>query len=279
MYRHLIICASLLALAAVTRFQITPRLLMLPADYSNDLRYDGAIRYRDEPDDPWQDAVVTALRRDAALSTINQVGLIESSLYWTSDTDEVLFQANGLFGVDRLTRANIPGYGNQDRIGQFLFPPHTVQTAYEHWDVFYIGPRTATFRETAEIDGLRVYVFHFTARHLDETEGYRHLPDVPERYQVHTDGEGDIWVEPVSGIIVDYRDNGVSYLTDPRTGEQLGSIFQWHSRYTDQTRTTQHAQAHRHRRARILLEQWLPFGFVSLGIGCLVLAGMRFRRS
>ncbi len=66
--------------------------------------------------------------------------------------------------------------------------------------------------------GLQIYVFSFTATGMDESGGYCYLAEVPELYLAHTDGQGTIWVEPLSGTVVDYEDSGVTILLTRRMG-------------------------------------------------------------
>jgi hypothetical protein len=178
----------------------------------------------------------------------------------------VIFETTGLYGVSRFTRQNVLGYGDVERTGQFLFPPNVQPTTYTYWDPMFIGPCVATFDHAETQDGLPVYVFRFSATGLDETAGYSYLPDVPERYAAHTDGQGTLWIEPVSGVVVDYAEQGMSYFADPTTGERIADFHSWSNRFTPETRAAQVQLAQDTRRRILILENWGPGGLLLAGL-------------
>jgi hypothetical protein len=167
-----------------------------------------------------------------------------------------------LYGVDRRTRLNLASYGDDNRTGQYLFPPHVQQSEYLIWDPMFVGLRQASFERIEQIEGLKVYVFSFSATGMDETAGYSYLPEVPEHYLAYTDGEGTIWVEPISGIVVDYWDNGVSYFVDPENGVRIANFNEWTENYTLETKTVQINLARLARLRILALEIWLPGGLL-----------------
>jgi hypothetical protein len=117
-----------------------------------------------------------------------------------------------------------------------------------------------------------VYVFRFSANGLDETDGYSSMPDVPERFQARTDGQGTLKIEPLSGVVVDYEEQGVSYYVDPATGARLDDFHRWSGRFTPATKSAQLALARAARLRVLALEDWLPGGLAVLGALGLALA-------
>jgi hypothetical protein len=257
---------AFLSLAAMVHFWIAPLSERLPANYANETKLSDEVRFRDSPTGEWQASTQDVRRADQTISNSGQTALIEGSVLAYDASGEVNFEATSLYGVDRRTRLNLAGYGNVNRTGQYLFPPHVQRIEYEIWDPIFIGLRQATFERIEQIEGLQVYVFSFSASGMDESTGYSYLPDVPERYLAHTDGEGTIWVEPLSGIVVDYEDSGLSYYVDPASGDQIADFNQWTEKYTPETRTAQLALAHAARLRILALEVWLPGGLVLAGL-------------
>jgi hypothetical protein len=253
-------------LAALLRFWIAPVLELLPADYAIELRLSEENKFRDSPAGEWQISTLDALRVDQTITSSNQTAIIEGALHVYDASGAVNFEVTSLYGVDRRTRLNLAGYGNMNRTGQFLFPPHTQAGEYAIWDPMFVGLRQATYERTETIDELQVYVFSFSAAGMDESAGYSYLPDVPERYLAHTDGTGIIWVEPLSGLVVDYMDSGTSYFVDPVTGKRVADFNQWNERYIPATRTTQIALARAARLRILALEVWLPGGLLVAGL-------------
>ena len=268
---------AFLGMAALLRFWIAPLLERLPANYAAEVELSEDNQFRDSPTGEWQASTLKARRVDQIITNSGQTAIIEGALHVYYASGEVNFEVTGLYGIDRRTRQNLAGYGDVNRTGQYLFPPHVKRIDYPIWDPMFVGLRQATFERTEKIDGLQVYVFSFNATGMDESAGYSYLPDVPENYLAHTDGEGTIWVEPLSGIVVDYQDSGVSYFVIPSTSVRLADFNQWEERYTPETRTTQIKLARAARLRILLLEVYLPAASLLAGLIWLVGVGTKHR--
>jgi len=255
-----------LILAALLRYWIAPLAERLPAAYTNTVTLSEEDKFRDAPAGEWQASTLITTRVDQTITNSGQAAIIEGSLHVYFASGEVNFEVTGLYGVNRRTRLNKAGYGDVNRTGQYLFPPHVQPAKYSIWDPFFIGLRQATFDHIENVDGLNVYAFTFSATGMDETAGYSTLPDVPEHFLAHTDGQGTIWVEPLSGLVVDYMDSGVSYFVDPSTNLHVADFNQWNERYTPETRTAQIKLARLARLRILALEAWVPGSLVLVGL-------------
>jgi len=249
----------------------------LPTHYTAETRYAAESLLRESPDGEWQTINLVARRLDQAITASSGRGVIQGDLHWTTEDGQVIFESSGLYGVDFRTRKNLAGYGDVGREGQFLFPRHLKQVTYTFWDPMFIGPRTANFDRVENLEGLTVYVFQFSGSDMDETEGYSYLPLIPERYLARTDGRGRLWIEPTSGVIVDYEEQGMSYFVDPTSGEQVADLFVWSDRYTPETRATQLSLARASRMRILAAETWLPGGFLVMGVVWLVITQLKRR--
>ncbi len=165
-------------LAAALRFWIAPLLELLPADYANDVKLSEENKFRDSPTGEWQASKLNTTRVDQTITNSGQAAIIEGALHAYHTSGEVNFEVTSLYGVDRRTRLNLPGYGSVNRTGQYLFPPHVQPIEYPIWDSMFVGLRQATFERIETIEGLTVYVFSFSASGMDETTGYSYLPKV-----------------------------------------------------------------------------------------------------
>jgi hypothetical protein len=264
--RYAMLALGCLATAGLLRFVIAPLLIQLPHDYTNERQYAVESNFRASMADEWEAITLTGRRLDRALLATSDVAIVQGDLYWNTDAGEAIFESSGLYGVDRTTRQNRPGFGDVDRLGQYLFPPHVQPITYDYWDQNFIGQRTAHYKRTETVEDEETYVFDFTGVAMDETAGYSQLPEVPEHYFTFTDGTGTLWVEPLSGIVVDYVEKGESYFVDRATGAHLANFYEWEARYTTATRTSQLGLARTTRLRIVLLEAWLP--------GLLLLAGV-----
>jgi hypothetical protein len=265
-WRHLAITLACLTLAALQRFWIAPLLERLPANYSNQIALVEENQFRESLTAGWQASTLDSVRIDQTITTSDQVSIIEGGLHVYFTTGQVNFEVISLYGVDRRTRQNVSGYGQVNRTGQFLFPTHVQKSAYPIWDPWFVGLRQASFDRVETLDGLQVYVFKFLGTGMDETAGYDYLADVPERYLAHTDGQGTIWVEPVSGSVVNYEDTGVSYFVDPATGAHVADFNIWSEKFTPQTSAAQLEKARTARLRILALEDWLPGGLLLAGL-------------
>ena len=261
-------------LAAFQYWYVTPRFERIPADYASEASYNATTRARASATAPWSASTLVARRVDQMLVSSAAHGILQGDLHWTNDAGQVEYETSAMFGIDRYTRQNLPGYGDAVRSGPFLFPLHTEAKSYRYWDTQFIGQCDAVFQHAAHIGDMTVYVFSFTASKLDETAGYMHLADVPERFRVLTDARGTLWIEPVSGVVVDYVEEGVSYLADTASRQRVANIYEWKDRYTPQTRSAKLAHAGAQRSRIAMLEIWIPGALA--GAGALVLvAGLR----
>jgi hypothetical protein len=267
--RRMTLAILLLAAAALLRFVLAPRLHDLPVDYTLETRYTAESRFRDSPDGEWQNVDLIARRVDQTQVNAGQVAVIQGNLFWFTDSGQVIFENSGLYGVDRRTRLNVSSYGDTERAGYFFFPPHIEPADFTFWDPMFIGSRQAIFDHVETLDGLQVYVFLFSGVNMDETVGYSYLPIVPERYHALTDGQGTLWIEPLSGLLVDYEEQGTSYFVDIHDGQRIANFYEWSDRYTPETRTAQLSQARLARLRILVLETWMSLGLALAGLGFL----------
>ena len=265
-WRPLFILTAFLILAALLRFLIAPLLEQLPAGYSNTITLSEDDKFRASPDGEWQSSTLVTTRVDQEIATSGTVAIIEGGLHVYFINGAVNFEVTSLYGVDRRTRKNVRRYGQVDRSGQFLFPTHVQRIGYPIWDPWFVGLRQTSFDHNEKLDGLQVYVFRFLGTGMDETVGYNYLADVPEKYLAHTDGQGMLWVEPLSGNVVKYEDSGTSYFVDPANGKRVADFNQWSEKSTPETITAQLALAHAMRLRIQALEDWLPGGLVLAGL-------------
>ena len=277
MIKHILFSLALIAAALLLRFLAAPLLERLPLDYSSETIYSNDNQLRNTPDAEWKTAELTARRVDQAIAVNAGALMVQAGLHVYFEDGSPSFETASLYAVDRQTRMNLTGLGEVSRTGQFLFPLHVQKTTYTYWDPIYIGPRTAVFDHEEKMDGLLVYVFQFTADNLDETAGYSYLPDIPERYLALTNGEGTLWIEPVSGIVVDYEDQGKSSFIDKSTMSPVAEFSRWDERYTPGTRLAQLELARSTRLGILVMEIWLPAGLVLAGLVWIIVKSWSLR--
>ena len=259
--------ALLWLLAGALRWGIAPFLEALPSDYAAETHYLGKARTHQSPTANAEEFESIIRRNDQVLTSADGRAMIQGDLHWLTPSGVVIFETINMYGVDRRTRENVTGYGNLDRSGQYLFPPHTEKKKYGFWDPNYAGPAVVTFDRAEEFRGIKVYVFNNLVDGIDETAGFTALPDVPSKYRALTFGQGRFWVEPLSGVVVNHEDGGTSYFVNAKTGRRVGQpIIQWTQHYTDETVDAQLRLARSTRRWMLGLEVWGPALLVVAGI-------------
>jgi hypothetical protein len=268
----------LFLLAGICNLWLGPLAEQLPGNYANETEHLDQVRSRETVNGEWQASTLIVKRTDQTITSSATVNLIEGGVHSYSAPDVASFEVSGLYGVDRTTRQNLPGYGDVERSGHYLFPPHVQPGSYTIWNPIFIGPLRASFVRSDTVEGLPVYVFQFSATGLDETAGYSYLSGVPNHYHALTDGQGTAWVEPVSGIVVDYEDSGTSYFAEPATRARIADFNQWTERFTPVTIAAQLKLAQAARLQALFLEIWLPGGLTAAGLACLGWAGVTFLR-
>lgn len=274
-----LVAAALWLAAALLRWWAAPAFERLGDDYAVQVQYAAELWSRGSVASPAVHTRSIVRRSDQTLAHGERHSIIQGEARWTTSDGEVIFEVLAIYGVDRRSRQHLGGYGDHDRSGQYLLPPHAEPRAYRLWDPLYAGPVGVGFSHADEVQGLAVYVYDTRADDIDETAGYAALPEVPEKYRVHTTGRGRLWVEPVSGIVVDHHDEGASHFVDVRSGQHVGApMNRWQQRYTPQTVAAQLQRAGAARWRMRALERWVPLGLAAAGLLAAVAAG-RMRRA
>ena len=268
---------ALVASAALVHFVLAPQWLRLPAAHA-EARLEATSRMRDRADGDWAERRLTARRVDQALVLSDDHVVIQGDVHWSTDDGDLVFERVGIYGVDRHTRANLPAYGDTERHGQYGFPPHVRRQTYRYWDPQFIGAREAHYVSDERRADLTVMRFDFEARDLDETNGFRRLPDVPHRFDAHTEGNGSFWVEPTSGLVVDYAEHGRSYFVEPVTGKAVADFYRWDARFTSETRAQRQLLARNALHRILLLETAMPALTLAVGLALVAsAAGIHLR--
>lgn len=203
--------------------------------------------------------------------------VVQTSLDWIlAGADAApLAQTVALFGVDRQTRAILPGYGDRERIGSFGFPPGAPRANLRIWDAFHPGPVEARFELVTKQGGLVLHRYSLVAEEADASAIYAPLQLVPERYRVMIGGRGWALVEPRSGLVVDraMRLEARFILASDRSELGPAQTLEW--RYAEADRVALLEQARDRSRWLDLLQVWLPrLLLVGAALGA-VLAALR----
>jgi hypothetical protein len=185
----------LIALSLVWLFAIFPTLTKWPSDYEQEYMFEGSVQVLN-PETMSLVEIPTSVERLLTATGIegDDVLLIKQDVTFYEATSGMPLAAinpalaaldsSEVYGLDRTTRANVSGYGDTDRSGQFTFPADVQQETYSFWSSSASTALPAAFVAEETYQGITVYAFEInvTSQLLDIIT--------------------EIKVEPVSGIPV-----------------------------------------------------------------------------
>ena len=211
-------------------------------------------------------AVATDPRNDA-----NKIVLRETVEYRDPDTGlgrEIpgLENSEATLIIDRSTKEYLPGTDG-GRNGQFGLPFHIDKDQdYATWITAAGKPMVPTFQRTEEVDGLETYVYV-----LDVTSDPLGAADPVTGLPLVLDALITVWVEPVTGSIVNAEDFDAISAIDP-AGQKYPRLVA-DLRYTDATVEELTRVTDGDRNKILWFGTNMPWMSIGLGIFLIVVAG------
>lgn len=135
-----------------------------------------------------------------------------------------IFSVDRLYGVDRYSGAHLPGAGDKVRDGYLFAPKHLSKGEnFTYWHVNYDAPAQMLYVREENVHGLRVYRYetYYEGQRIDQTANLGHLPGVGVEKGVELEPHLELWIEPVTGQLIKYKDNTIAYYYDLNSGERL----------------------------------------------------------
>jgi hypothetical protein len=299
----------LVVVAVALAFVVTPRVSKMPLDLEPpetvlsgpNATFVQAKRTGDNLEIAVQHGDLTAIngiKPDVEEAAKLTGDLADKTVVWTvyqaikrSDNDELINASQSRIAMDRESGAAVDwdgqcytdGDGEPCESGSisydgqlYAFPFGTEKKTYQYFDSTLKRPLPIHYQATEKVEGLTVYKF---------------VQEVPEQ-QVDMDAElvhgllgvfaptatdgvvryrttRTLWVEPVTGSVVDYQDAQHRELVAD-TGERtvlIDAVF----RYTPETRATIVDKASDGRSMLMALSRYVPIVLAVLGLGLLVL--------
>jgi hypothetical protein len=249
------------------RFIVVPQLLKIPVDYENVINFTRSSNTKHQIGGEW-----TGEKLIQGYTHIQTIGLngntqIIEGLYQAKDlNNQVLWEVKKEYGVDRSSRELQNGFDQYEKNTFYLFPHGLKKQTYNVWFAQYLYPIELKFRGAEEIQGLVVYSFSAENFIFDDSAGFEWLDTVPELYKILTDGTVKVWVEPITGAIIDYKGGGVAYYADKITEEKVQDMQTWSNQFNNDTIASQVRIAQNEKQKIFLYERWIPilFGLIAL---------------
>jgi len=204
----------LVVLSLVWLLAIFPAMVKLPEDHHRVINFEGTYMVMNPETQTMDEIPVDVEREQLATDVQDNVLIISETVTCThalAGMELPQFGMSGVLGVDRSTRAYVPGYGDMERSGQFCFPSDLEKESYSMWIVSAGRPLEAEFVGEEDFHDLKVFAFEIEDQDLDiGTQAGTGLPQV-------VDVAISLKVEPVTGTTV-YTASDTTYsvvLPDP----------------------------------------------------------------
>jgi len=189
----------LVVFALVWLLAIFPAMAKLPEDHHKVVNFEGAYMVMNPDTQALDEIPVNVEREQLATEVQDNVLIISETVTCThalAGMELPQFGMTGVLGVDRSTRAYVPGYGDMERSGQFCFPSDVKEESYSIWIVTAGRPLEAKFIGEEDFHDLKVFEFEINEQDLDiGTQAGTGLPQVLDIVTF-------LEVEPVSGTTV-----------------------------------------------------------------------------
>ncbi len=178
-------------------------------------------------------------------------------------TGERIISIERMYGIDPETGEHVRGKGDRDRSGYLFAPRRANRQSFDYWHINYNVPARMAFRAEEKIHGLDVHRHECDLR-ADQSEDLSHLPGVPGRRGVTVEATVTLWIEPVTGRLVNYQDRATAYFYDRSTGKRLNPWNAFGNRFTENSVNRQVREAATMKRRFNGIERTIPMAFVAL---------------
>lgn len=238
MFRRSIAIIVGLAFFLISSFwttEVSRNLSKIPDDFGETVLFIHTENNRFDIEGDWSGKIISSSKVRTKSTVISSSELkLDHSFTAESISGEVLFDLNHSILVNRYTRHNLPGGSDENGVAYSYFPPNTQKQSYLWWPATFGSPFNMNFVEEQTLNGLKVYRFESEKVTIDDTIGYEFLPLVPEKYKAYSNASIEAYVEPVTGTLVKYADQGVSYYGDDKL-VRIWDIAQWSNVYSQDT--------------------------------------------
>jgi len=226
----------------------------------------GQDAYRNPGEELGESTVIKEIKKYEVTSTSGDIiSIVEDIKDITLIGNEDYFAITTKYILNRATNEVTTEAGVK---GQWI-PLHLEKRDYKNMlPYIFLLPTTLEFEGVETIQGLEVYKFKYSMPDVPESEG---LPDWASENPFALE-EGAMWIEPVSGIIVNSKLNWDVYTTDGITKEKQLQIEVGGVKDTDDTITSAVRIAQNKKQQIILYEIIIPVLLAVMAIALLIVS-------
>jgi PAS domain S-box-containing protein len=204
---------------------VVPELLKLPGDFSFTADIISVDDLYDEERNVYSGGIYS--KTQYSYKTVKSeygVSIVKNTFKVHTPDDQLIFEVERLLGIDRKTGAHVIGYGDKNREGYLFAPRHlSSDDSFTYWHINYDGPAQMYFAGEERLYNLTTYRFEtrYEGVPIDQTENLGFLPKVGTTRGIELEPYLQIWVEPMTGRLIKYKDDTVAYYYDLETHERL----------------------------------------------------------
>lgn len=273
--RHygILIGGLLLFFVLIWRYFISPALLSIPSDFTYSTDIASIDNFYDPLSQSYNGPKYTVSENRYEVVEKDKNGLVIKNQFDVSTTEGVpIISIERLYGIDPKTSEQVLGLGDKNRTG-YLFAPHNLKKGahFTYWHANYDAPAEMNYVDEQVLYGLNVYHYEtfYEGEKIDQTDNLGDLPGVPEEKGIILKPHLELWVEPLTGLLIKYSDDTIAYYYDIETGEILYPWNHFSNTVTDEG-VKQHVTTAQEEKIKYLIVQWgIPSLFTLLGV-CLL---------
>jgi len=231
----LVLAVLVFAVLPVWIWLVAPQLTKLPADFSYEADVLSIDNFYDEAKNDFSGEARSVTKFSyEVLGEKDGVLTIKNVFDVRTVTGDPIFAVERLYGIDPKTGEHVAGYGDKDRVG-YLFAPKGLKYGepFTYWHINYDGPAHMQFAGEEVINGLKVYRYEsrYEGVDIDQTQNLTFLPGVGVTRGINLDPYLQLWIEPVTGYLVKYKDATTAYYYDLQTKQRLHPWNQFGNTY------------------------------------------------
>lgn len=218
--------ASIVAIP-VWLFLIAPSLLQLPEDYFFTANVVTSDNFYDNESEEFEGEIYSKTNYVYKTISVENNQAVVWGLSNTRTLDnEPITSIERYYSIDRLTNSHLSGLGDRDRDG-YLFAPRNLDKnqSFIFWNLQYDIPETMNYVDTENIDGLNVY--HYRSESNTAKTDQRVELELEEEevlvLGIEIETNTELWIEPVTGSLIKYKDYTNSYTYDLETEERISA--------------------------------------------------------
>lgn len=265
----------LIALAITCRFVIAPHLTKIPNNFTFEADINSIDNFYNAETQQYLGEQRSVTQFSYNVESIkNGILNIKNTFDVRTVQGDPIFSVERTYGINPKTTMHTPAHGDKDRNG-YLFAPKNLkyEQPFTYWHINYDGPAQMQFVEKENLFGLTVYKYetNYEGVTIDQTEQLTNLPNVGETLGIILEPTLELWVEPVTGRLIKYKDQTTAYYYSLETGEKLYPWNKFSNTITQRSVKNIVEQVKITKIVFVLVQQIIPLLLLSAA-GCLLIS-------